>query len=180
MKNFTLVKRYCEGLVRALSDEKEFKKIFQELNELDQFLSSQERLKNALTTPFLPPYKRKKIAQNVFQVLEFSSKTRKFLDILVENKRLVLLGDILHLLPDKWNEERGIVSFEVTSAVPLTDKEKTKLKAEIERLSSGPVSLRFLQDKSLIGGLALRKGNIIYDMSLRESLNQLKERLSKG
>lgn len=180
MKNFTLVKRYCEGLVRALSDDKEFKKVFGELQELEKLLSSQKEINNALITPFLPPHKRQKIAGEIFQILKFSQKTKKFLNLLVENQRLPLLADILQMLPEKWNEERGIMSFEVISVIPLSDKEKARLKKEIEKLSSGPVYLKYSQDKSLIGGLALRKGNIIYDISLRESLNQLKEHLSKG
>jgi len=100
--------------------------------------------------------------------------------LLVENERLDLLPDIIEILPDLWNEIRGVQTFEVSSVIPLTDKQKKRLQEKMEHLENGPVALRYKSDPALIGGLSLRKGNIVYDVSLRGNLERLLEQITEG
>ena len=64
--------------------------------------------------------------------------------------------------------------------VPLTPEQKTALQERLEKIEGQPVALKYRKDPSLIGGLALRKGNIVYDVSLKGSLERLREHIIEG
>ena len=80
----------------------------------------------------------------------------------------------------KGRESQGIETFEVSSAVPVAPPQRLRLQAELEQREGRPVFLEYRIDPGLVGGLSLRKGNIILDVSLRGRLAQLKERLIEG
>jgi len=50
----------------------------------------------------------------------------------------------------------------------------------LELLEKRPVSLKYRSDSTLVGGLSIRRGNIIYDVSIRGNLDRLKEIIIEG
>ena len=180
MKNLVLVKRYCHGLLGALHDEDEYGLLFSDLESFARLMKEQKELRAALTTPFLPASKKQKITHEILQRLSLQPKSVRFLQLLVENDRLGLLNDILELLPDLWNQARGVATFDVFSVVPLTPKQQRRLQDKLEDIEQGPVALKFRRDPSLIAGLSLRRGNMVYDVSLQGSLERLKEKIIEG
>jgi F-type H+-transporting ATPase subunit delta len=109
-----------------------------------------------------------------------SKKTERLILLLLEHGRLNLLGAICGLFPILWNEKKGVSSFEVRSAVPLTEEQREALKARLEEMEKRSVSLSFRIDPEIIGGLYLRRGNIVYDASIRGSLAGLMEKMTEG
>jgi len=180
MKNLVLAKRYCQGLLGAIHNQDEYALIFRELESFARLMQDQKELRVALTTPFLPASKKQKITQEILKRLSLQPKSARFLNLMVENDRLDLLGDILELLPDLWNQARGVATFDVLSVVPLTPQQQRNLQDKLEHIEQGPVALKFRQDPSLIGGLSLRKGNMVYDVSVSGSLERLKEKIIEG
>jgi len=180
MKTQILIKRYTQGLVEALKDEKEFSTLRRELSDFAELLFKHQPLEEALSNPFLASDKKIQIIRAVLVKKRFSNKASRFILILAENNRLKLLPGILELLPLFWNEKKGIITYEVFSAVPLKEIQKKKLEEKLEALEKGPVFLRYRIDPELIGGLTIRKGNIVYDISLRGSLSRMKEDIIEG
>lgn len=180
MKHRVLVKRYSQGLVNAIRDEEEFAAIHEELHHFLGLLESQEKLKQVLQSPFLPLSKKKALTDELLRALSYMPKTERFISLCVENDRLEFLADILDFLPEHWNEEKGVSTFEVSSVVPLSESQKERLKVKLKQLEQKPVSLKFRTDSSLVGGLSIRRGNIIYDVSIRGNLDRLKEKIIEG
>ena len=180
MKNQVLIKRYCQGLLDAIRSEDEFVSLVRELNSLAGLLSEREDLADILLTPFIPASRKKKIATDVLERLALQPKAVRFALLLVEKDRLGLLHDIVSLLPDMWNESRGVSTIEVWSVVPLAESQKTRLQEKLERIEKRPVALKYRMDSALIGGISLRKGNIEYDVSLRGGLERLREKIIEG
>jgi F-type H+-transporting ATPase subunit delta len=180
MKSQRLIKRYVQGLVNSIEDNKEFESISGELEEFSRFLRKEKKLRDTLTSAFLSNTKKKEIAEKVLEKTSLEEKSRRFIILLVENERLLLLEDIIGLLPLAWNEKQGISTFEVRSAVPLGPVQKRRLEEKLARLEQRPVSLTYMIDSSLIGGLSLRKGNIVYDISLLGDLERLRQKIFQG
>lgn len=180
MKHRVLVKRYSQGLVNAIRDEEEFAAIHEELCHFLGLLESREKLKEVLQSPFLPLTKKKDLTDELLRTLSYQPKTARFISLCVENDRLEFLADILDFLPEHWNEEKGVSTFEVSSVVPLSESQKERLKVKLKQLEQKPVSLKFRTDLSLVGGLSIRRGNIIYDVSIRGNLDRLKEKIIEG
>jgi F-type H+-transporting ATPase subunit delta len=175
MKNRVLIKRYSQGLINAIGDEEEFTAILKELRNFFDLLSSRKELKKALQSPFLALTKKKDLTSELLRTLSYRPKTTRFIGLCVDNDRLEFFGEILEYLPDLWNEEKGVSTFEVSSVVSLSESQKEKLKKKLELLGKKPVFLKYRNDPSIIGGLSLRQGNIVYDVSIRGNLDRLKE-----
>jgi F-type H+-transporting ATPase subunit delta len=180
MKNLVLVKRYCLGLLGAVRSEEEYASLLKELEAFARLMADRKDLNLTLLTPFLPASRKIRVAEEILEHLSLQPKVVRFIMLLVENERLELLSDILALLPDLWNEARGVATFEVFSVVPLQPAQQKKLKAELENYEQRQVALKFHEDPSLIGGISLRKGNVVYDVSLKGGLEQLREKIIEG
>ena len=102
-----------------------------------------------------------------------------FLRVLARHGRLGLLPAILseaHLAREKATGKRRVT---VTSAVPLSDAELDKLRADLDAATSfTPVVIPEV-DPSVLGGLVIRVGDTVYDSSLKARLRQLRGRLKQ-
>lgn len=179
MKDRALTRRYTRGLVHSIRDEQELADIGLQLQDFLKKLGENKDLNFALTSSIVPAARKTAVAESVLERMESSPKTARFIQLLVKNRRLAILEEVLEDLPEMWNEEKGILSFEVSSAVPLSESQRQKLKEKLERLERKPVHLNYKIDPALIGGLSLRQGNIIYDASLMGALSKLKEKISE-
>ncbi|UCE22841.1 MAG: ATP synthase F1 subunit delta [Candidatus Aminicenantes bacterium] len=180
MKSQILVKRYTLGLVNSVKDEAEFSALLRELSAFSELLHTHKDLKDALLNPFLPTSRKLQIAQDLLASAPTEKKAERCILLLVENDRLELLPQIIESLPDAWNEEKGVDTYEVASVVPLSDDQRKKLKAKLERLEKKPVILKYRIDPELVGGLMIKRKNIVYDISIKGSLLRLKEKIIEG
>jgi F-type H+-transporting ATPase subunit delta len=179
MRSQILIRRYAQGLISSAKDEGEFGSLYGELSEFEKFLSVHTKLQDTLKSPFLPATKKTEIAAQILERSSIGDKAKRFLLLLVENSRLALLPEILERLPVLWNEEHGIATFEVSSVIPLNPAQKKRLEKKLALLEHSPVTLTYKIDPSLIGGLSIRKGNIVYDASIQGDLERLKQKMAE-
>lgn len=177
MRSRTLARRYAQGLISSAEDKEEFDSLCADLRRFDELLSSSGELKKTLISPLLPAFKKEEIADLILERIPLGGKIKRFLLLLVENNRLTLLHEIQELLPLFWNEEHGIVTFEVRSVVPLDESQKKRLEEKMAALEQCPVDLSFKIEPALIGGLSIKKGNIVYDVSIQGDLERLKQKI---
>jgi F-type H+-transporting ATPase subunit delta len=108
---------------------------------------------------------------------------RNFLRILATRDRLDQVPGIAQALAERVNQQRGIVTAEVTTAIPL-DAELERVVAQ--RLASylhrepDKIMLRTHVDPSLIGGVVARVGDQVIDDSVRGRLERLRRTLSRA
>ena len=106
-----------------------------------------------------------------------SDVLRNFLGVLNQNNRLGLLRAIAAAYRKLRDEAAGRVRVRVTSAVPLTDDQLSKLKTTLTgRLDAEPV-LDARTDPDLLGGLVVQVGDRVYDSSVRTRLDSLRTHL---
>jgi F-type H+-transporting ATPase subunit delta len=74
--------------------------------------------------------------------------------------------------------ERGIVLAEVRTALPLEDEQRRAITARLGELTGDQIEMNEVVDESLIGGIAVRIGDRLYDASVRNRLERLRARLT--
>src|SRR6185369_15060834 len=74
--------------------------------------------------------------------------------------------------------ERGIVLAEIRSALPLEDEQRRSVEERLSQLTGEQVEMNEVVDESLIGGIAVRIGDRLYDASVRSRLERLRARLT--
>ena len=180
MRNLVLVRKYADGLARALADEREYGEVGAEVRAFLDLFISRDDLHRALTSPFVNARKRSAVLAEILPRLGTGPKASRFLSLLLDHKRLALLPEITEALPLAWSEHRGIVTYEVASAVPLSAAQQERLVRSLEASEGKPVRLVLKSDPGLLGGLSVRKGHIVYDASVEGELRALQERLGKA
>jgi F-type H+-transporting ATPase subunit delta len=98
---------------------------------------------------------------------------QNFVRLLAENKRLELLGDIaeqFELLRAQFENE---LTVEVTSAVALSDEQKTAMAASLKKRFKRDVRMTNAVDASLLGGAVIRAGDQIIDGSIKGRLQRM-------
>jgi F-type H+-transporting ATPase subunit b len=81
----------------------------------------------------------------------------------------------VEVLPEKMGGVKGPVT--VTSAIPLTDAEKSILREELRTLIGKDVGVSFKVDPKVLGGLIVRAGDRVIDGSVVGQLERLEESL---
>ena len=74
-------------------------------------------------------------------------------------------------------KKRGELKAELKSAKELSDNEITKITDELTKNFSSKIKLNYTHDKSLIGGLVVQVGSIMVDASIKNKLQQIKNRM---
>ena len=102
-----------------------------------------------------------------------------FLKLLLENRRTGVLPEISEHFEARKAEVENMVDVVVTSASPISDKQKDTIgKALRERLGR-EVSIETEIDENLIGGAVIKAGDVVIDGSLRARLEGLANALTK-
>ncbi len=166
--------------MNALKDDADFLRVQGDLENLIAIMESHEELRGVLTNPFLNAGKKSGIVRDVLDKMSCAGKTIRLVGLLVEHGRIELLKEITASVPEAWNERQGRLTFEVSSALAMTDSQKKRLNAELERLEGKTVNLVYRIDPDILGGLTLRRGHVIYDISVEGDLLKLKDKIQEG
>src|SRR6185369_7114260 len=151
------------------------------LNQLRAFeaaLAASHELQNALNTPAVPASRKRVVVARIADILKLSLIARNFLFLLIDHRRIALLGEILHSFELIVDERLGFARAEISSPRELTESQRGAINARLERLTGKRIRMRFAVDPALIGGVVARIGSTVYDGSVRGQLQTLGRRLS--
>ena len=98
---------------------------------------------------------------------------KNFIKLLVENKRLSVLPEILAIFETLKSEAEKNVDVVVTSAFDLTDAQKQKIAAALKVRMGREIKLSCETNKDLLGGIVIRAGDKVIDGSARTRLSEL-------
>ncbi|HEX2221586.1 MAG TPA: ATP synthase F1 subunit delta [Candidatus Limnocylindria bacterium] len=73
---------------------------------------------------------------------------------------------------------RGVVRAEVRTALPLDDEQRAHVAARLRAITGEQIEITENVDESLIGGIAVRVGDRLWDASVRNRLERLRARLT--
>ncbi len=106
---------------------------------------------------------------------ELNAGGKNFIKILSDNKRLALLPMISELFEGHKSLQEKSVDVELTTAFALDASAETKLAEVLSKKLERQVKVSSSVDKSLIGGVLVRAGDLVIDGSVRSRLAKLAE-----
>ncbi len=102
-----------------------------------------------------------------------------FLKILCEKGRIGNFEECFEIYGKLLSEHEKRQTAIVTSAVELTDEEKSALSAKLSKKEGCTVTITCRVDPSIIGGLIIETGGKVIDGSIRGKLSEVKDVITK-
>jgi F-type H+-transporting ATPase subunit delta len=172
-----IAERYAAALVDVAIARNSGEAVRKDLASFIAAYSESADLRNALETPALDPALKTKVVQAVAAKMGLNEAVRNFVSLIVSHQRTHMLREIDEAFVTELNRRLGIEEAEVTTARQLSDAEKKELLGVLERRTGKKIEVRFVANNALLGGTVVRVGSTVYDGSVREQLNRMRDRL---
>jgi F-type H+-transporting ATPase subunit delta len=152
--------------------------VLQQLGDFNAAYLSSPELRSILANPSVSKAEKRGVAEEISRRLGASKIVRNFLFVVIDHQRTQLLPEIFRSLQDVVRERQGVAEANISSPAELSDAQKKQLAETLQRLTGKNVEARFTLDAKLLGGVMVRVGDTIYDGSLRNRLDRLRDRLT--
>jgi len=170
----TMAGRYAAALFELAKDQRQLDEVERDLTALSQMLDRSGDLRRVVLSPVITTDDQAKAFNAILARAGVAGLVGNFVNLIVRNRRLFALKDMIKAFRALLARERGEVSADVTSAHPLTPEQMQAL-ADTLRTSIGKnVRIDTRVDPNLLGGLVVKVGSRMIDSSLRTKLNNLK------
>ncbi len=169
--------RYAKAVLSLAKDRNETEQVNAEMILVSNTLSHSGDLLEALKSPAIKMEAKRSILNAVFK--EVGSITKGLFNILLENKRIDIIEQVVNKYTQLFNKLNNIQVATVTTAVDLTPEMEQKVLAKVKELTGGDATLVNKIDESILGGFVLRIGDLQYNASVAGNLNRLKREFKK-
>ena len=166
--------RYASALYDLSSDKKLVDSVLNDLIKLKKLLEENKNLHHVIKSPLIKSEDKFAILEKLLQKVDSSKLTLTFLKVLEKNKRFSNLSNIVTKFININSQKRGDVLADVTSADELNDEQKNNITNQLKNILGDKLSLNFDVDKNIIGGLIVKIGSKMIDISLANKINKLK------
>lgn len=166
--------RYATALFDLAKEQGQLEAVEASLSRLAAALKESADLTRLTKSPAFSAETQSKALSALFKVLDLDRLTGNFLLLLVKNRRLFAVEDIIKAFQHLAAASRGEVAADVISAVPLADEQIQALADTLREKLGKTAKIHAKVDPSLLGGLIVRIGSRMVDTSIRTKLNSLK------
>lgn len=176
MKSASL--QYANALADIALGQGAARPVVQELGDFSAAYAASAELRNVLSSPAVSKAEKRGVVEKVAARLGASKMVRNFLLVVIDHQRSHLLPEMFEAFKNVLRERQGLAQAEIFSSVPLSDAQRKEMTETLERVTGKTIEAKFSLDPNLLGGALVRVGDTIYDGSLRNRLDSLRERLT--
>lgn len=168
--------RYAKAMLENATEKGNSDAINNDMILISESVSQSEELKTFLSNPIVKGSVKLNAVSEVFT--NVTPETKKLFELLLQNKRLNILGAIAFKFQELYDEQRGLEKATVTTAFPMDAALEAKVLQKINEISSKKVSITNVVDPNVLGGFILRIGDKQFNASLANQLHVLKRELT--
>lgn len=168
---------YGGALFELAAEEGLAELLMPEVSGVLKILADHHGYVRLLACPTIPVAERLAALREAFEG-KVHARLLTFLLLMTENRRAAFLPDALSEYRRLFRESAGIAEGCCTSAVPLTDQQKSRLHAALSRRTGKRVELTFSVDPALLGGARVTVDGKLYDGTVSEKLAEIREEFS--
>lgn len=177
-ENKLVSERYAQALLELVSDNLSKEDILKELLDITESVKDSGDLNKVMTSPVISDDEKKNVISKLFE-----NTTNKvilnFLKLLIDKNRFSMLESITKEYKNEINRLNNLLSINVTSAIDLTEDEKSAIKNKLSNILNKNIELEWATNPDIIAGLVFEVGDNIIDNSLRHKLQDLSRNIMK-
>ena len=149
-ENKLVSERYAQALLELVSDNLSKEDILKELLDITESVKGSGDLNKVMTSPVISNDEKKNVISKLFE-----NTTNKvilnFLKLLVDKNRFSMLESITKEYKNEINRLNNLLSINVTSAIDLTEDEKSAIKDKLSNILNKNIELEWATNPDKIG-----------------------------
>uniref|UniRef100_A0A3B3D4X7 ATP synthase peripheral stalk subunit OSCP, mitochondrial n=1 Tax=Oryzias melastigma TaxID=30732 RepID=A0A3B3D4X7_ORYME len=166
--------RYATALFSAASKQNKLDQVEQELGKVSALIKD-PKLSGVVMNPHVKRSIKLKTFGDVLAKAKLSPLTINLINVLADNGRLTLTGDVIGAFGKMMSAHRGEVLCSVTTAQPLDAANLADLQVALKGfLQKGEtIKLETKTDSAILGGMIISIGDKYVDMSTKTKVQKL-------
>ena len=173
-----VIKEYAMALFSLAQETDAVKEISEALDTVSAVMRDNPEYTELLASPNISKAERVEAVEQAFTGT-VPEHVVSFLALLCERGRIRSLSECISEYRQLCDAANRISVAEVSSAVELTEDEKSALKNKLEKLCGNSVVINCTVDPSLLGGMVVAVDGRVIDGSIKHRLHELKEVMHK-
>lgn len=172
-------REYGEGMYALCAEEKIERDALLELQELRDAFAQNPDFVRLLGNMALSKQERVGIVEETFQG-GLHEYVLNFLKLLVERGGIYAFAECVDAYRDCYNRDHQVAQAEITTAQPLNDAQRERLRQKLQSLSGREVVIKEKVDPSVLGGVVLQMDGKRYDNTVLHRLQAIKQAMTGG
>ena len=165
--------RYASAMYDLASEKKVIDSVLENLQDLKKTIDNSKELTLLIKSPLISSNDKLEILIKLISSSNFNELSVTFLKVISKNKRFASLTLIISQFVNINDNKRGNVLADVTSADEISERQRVNIKDQLRIILGDKLSLNFMVDKKIIGGLIIKVGSKMIDTSLANKINKL-------
>lgn len=178
MIGFVLARRYAQALIDLASEENIIAEVGGDLDEIAGLFEESSELAFVFANPTISIQEKKDALSAILDKTGVQNLTKKFVSLLLEKNRIMGIEEIAAAYQSIADTIHNRVRTRVVVASPLGKGDEKKVREALSKLTGKEVILEVEVDESILGGIVAYVGSQVYDWSLANQLEQVKDSLS--
>lgn len=171
-----VAKRYARALFEVALEKKQLEPVEADLGSLKESYEQSQEFSALIDSPVISTEAKQRAFSASFNK-RLQEITFRFVTLLISKNREMLLMQIVEEFGELLDQHRGIVRGDVYSVTPLSDEQVKNLVAQLNRMTGKNVVITRRLDKNLLGGIVIKLQDKVFDASLRNKLEKLRQTL---
>ena len=173
-----VAKRYAKALVELSEEKKAVDKTKADLGAFIAALDSAPAMQKLFSSPVFTPEDKKTVIKDLGAKIGMQQLTQRFVEHLAETGRIRYVKDVYEAFLANLAERQNRATVELTTAATVNPAELAEIKKKLESLTGKQVDISTQLDAALIGGARARIGSMIYDGTIKNQLNKMRNQLT--
>ena len=172
-------KTYGDALFEVALEEDKLDQFLEEVKAVKAAINENQDLFKLMSHPKVVKEEKIKVVEDIFSG-KVSRELVGLIRMIVDKGHFEQIDSVFTYFIDEVKEYRNIGTAYVTSALELTDAQKSAIeKRLLETTKYVTFEMHYNVDAAIIGGLVIRIGDRVVDSSVRTKLADLTRELSK-
>lgn len=146
---------------------------------MSDFLRENHSLVFFLGLPIIKEQRKSAFLHDLAKQFHLSHLIDQLLDLLLRDKRLFLLADILRLLSDLYAQKMNILNFSIKTYPRISHTDLEELKQFLARSTGCAIIYKDYEDKNLVAGIRMQSTTYLWENSIAQQLRAVRKRTTR-
>ena len=168
--------RYAKAIYDIANEENSINEVYRDMKFINELDCGSLDFKNLLSNSQINYHDKKKLILSLIN--ESNILTEKLMDLLIQNKRVKIIGDIASSFIQLYNKHNNIKEATIITASSINNELESEILSMINIKDVNSVNITNVVNPNIIGGFIVRLDGKEYNASIKQNLNNLKTELT--